>query len=101
MKKISHFSTTVHLEIDLPFPYKNREGFFKGEAYDLLFENNAIIVNCNSFDDNVAYKKRHGIKIVKNDQDNVNVKLHYMSSKPFIILYHITNTTLLLCILID
>jgi hypothetical protein len=83
MKKISHFSTTVHIEVSLPFPYKNREGFFKGEAYDLLFENNAIIVNCSSFDDNMAYKKRHGIRIVKNDESNVNVKLHYMSSKYF------------------
>jgi hypothetical protein len=80
MKKISHFSTSVHIETSLPFPYKNREGFFKGEAYDLLFENNAIMVNCSSIDDNTAYLKRHGLRIVKNDPDNVNIKLHYMSS---------------------
>ena len=81
MKVINNCEQLVHFETQLPFPYQNREGFFHGQAYDLLFEKNAFLVHCRSYHDNKLLIESHAVPIQKNDPKNVIFDLDYMTSK--------------------
>lgn len=56
-----------------------------GQAFDLLYEKNAIMVKCKSFHKDEEFMTNHSIKVTKNKEDNVTLDLDYMTSKAFLL----------------
>lgn len=72
-------SKAVQVEFKVPFPYNNREVFFEGSAYDLLFERNTIMVLSKSIDnDNELFQT---LEYQKNNKKNVMMKVFYLGGR--------------------
>ena len=81
MLALNFFTKTIHFEFRLPFPYNNREAFLTGEAFDLLFEKNCILVNTYSFHKNKSFREKYNLILDKNKKSNVILNLHYMAGR--------------------
>ena len=51
-----------------------------GQAYDLLFEKNAVMVTCKSFHKNKKFIEENSINVKKNNSSNVTLDLDYLAS---------------------
>ena len=72
-------SKAVQVEFKIPFPYNNREGFFEGSAFDLLFERNTIMVLSKSIDKEDEMFET--LEYEKNRKKNVMMKVFYLGGK--------------------
>lgn len=81
MLSLNFYTKAIHAEFNLPFPYNNREAFLSGEAFDLLFEKNCILVKSFSFHKNKKFREKYNLILDKNNEKNVILNLQYMASR--------------------